>query len=244
MRNNIMQLLILNKNMINPANLLKLREVSKNKRNQVNSHVALRDKYGEAISSIRKSLVFRNQRDNLTYERQRSIFNEMKQTRPEIVAKAFQRMRKLPWGITNSLYNTTEITSLGHRNNFNHKNYAITHDDMKAFRTVLASGALPNLQVLDIRDNLIGDVGMSVLSEALGKGLLANLRELHLHANDIGNNGMKAFASAVASDSFAALRDGGYVQLFDNPGEKKPVKTLCEWRGINCFITVKNMISH
>ena len=65
---------------------------------------------------------------------------------------------------------------------------------------------MANLKILGLRDNKIGDAGMTSLAGAIASGSMANLKELYFDNNQIGDEGMKAFASAIASGSLPALK--------------------------------------
>ena len=82
---------------------------------------------------------------------------------------------------------------------------------MKAFAS--ASRSLPQLQTLSLFHNQIGDGGMQAFASAVASGSLPKLETLYLYSNSIGDGGMKAFASAVASGSLPQLRD---LRLFHN----------------------------
>ena len=58
-------------------------------------------------------------------------------------------------------------------------------------------GALASCQLLNLRDNKIGDAGMQALAGAVSKGALAQLIRLDMDGNQIGDAGMTAFAGAV-----------------------------------------------
>ena len=53
---------------------------------------------------------------------------------------------------------------------------------MMALATALGKGALPNLAVLNLFKNQIGDVGFAALSVALGSGTLPRLQVHGLHS--------------------------------------------------------------
>ncbi|EOD22570.1 hypothetical protein EMIHUDRAFT_469610 [Emiliania huxleyi CCMP1516] len=66
---------------------------------------------------------------------------------------------------------------------------------------VLASGAVPRLEELDLGDNKIGDEGFEALAAALGKeGAVPRLEQLYLEGNKIGDEGCKALAAALGKE--------------------------------------------
>ncbi|EOD15523.1 hypothetical protein EMIHUDRAFT_245788 [Emiliania huxleyi CCMP1516] len=69
---------------------------------------------------------------------------------------------------------------------------------------VLASGAAPRLEKLDLYDNKIGDEGCKALAAALGKeGAAPRLETLYLIGNQIGDEGCKALAAALGKERAA-----------------------------------------
>ena len=79
-------------------------------------------------------------------------------------------------------------------------------DDMNAFSTAIANGALGQLKTLDLRGNKIGDKDMSAFSAAIASGSLGKLEKLFLYNNQIGDEGMEAFSTAIASGSWRSSR--------------------------------------
>lgn len=88
----------------------------------------------------------------------------------------------------------------------------IFDEGMKSFASSIASGAFPDLQVLLLDSNGIGDAGLIALSDALKpssappwRGALRYLHEISVSHNQIGNEGMKAFASLISSKALRPL---------------------------------------
>ena len=54
---------------------------------------------------------------------------------------------------------------------------------LTALASVLGSGALDKLEILQLSDNQIGNQGMVELSEALGKGALDKIENIFLFGN-------------------------------------------------------------
>jgi len=72
---------------------------------------------------------------------------------------------------------------------------------------VLASGAAPRLEVLELDKNQIGDEGCKALAAALGKeGAAPRLKRLGLSDNEIGDEGCKALAAAVKEGAAPSLK--------------------------------------
>lgn len=95
-----------------------------------------------------------------------------------------------------------------------------------------AKGALAQVTILYLRDNKIGDIGLTALADVFAKeGALANLHHLYLHKNRVGNAGLSALADACANGAFASLKD---LMMDDGPlGVDHPkLKAACEKRGI------------
>ena len=84
-----------------------------------------------------------------------------------------------------------------------------------------------NTQELDLRNNMIGDQGMTAFADAVGKGALASLEYLELRANAIGDVGITALATAVGSGALASLK----TVVVDN-SEHPALKAACKARGI------------
>jgi len=59
-----------------------------------------------------------------------------------------------------------------------------------ALAEACAMGALPNLVVLQLCEDKIGDVGITALAQSCAKGGLPALVELHLYDNQVGDAGM------------------------------------------------------
>eukprot|EP00316_Scyphosphaera_apsteinii_P008923 CAMPEP_0119344034 /NCGR_PEP_ID=MMETSP1333-20130426/106762_1 /TAXON_ID=418940 /ORGANISM="Scyphosphaera apsteinii, Strain RCC1455" /LENGTH=245 /DNA_ID=CAMNT_0007356457 /DNA_START=31 /DNA_END=769 /DNA_ORIENTATION=+ len=100
----------------------------------------------------------------------------------------------------------------------------IDNADCVVLSKIFASGALPQLMVLRLNVNHIGDPGLIALSDALGKGVLPGLLELYLNdkdalamgalsqllelrldSNQIGDVGLAAFAEAVGKGVLVQL---------------------------------------
>ncbi|CAK0863806.1 unnamed protein product [Prorocentrum cordatum] len=72
-------------------------------------------------------------------------------------------------------------------------------EEAQQLAAVLASGALPQLQELDLGDNRVGDEGAARLAEALrAPGALPQLQELYLGNNPLGVGGRAALRAAWA----------------------------------------------
>jgi Leucine-rich repeat (LRR) protein len=76
---------------------------------------------------------------------------------------------------------------------------------MQTLAAACGSGAMVNLIELDLKYNQIGDAGMAALSTALGNGALPQLQELFLDSNQIGDVGIQAFATACGSGALPQL---------------------------------------
>ena len=90
--------------------------------------------------------------------------------------------------------------------------------------SLLASGALPNLERLNVFGNQLGDDGAAALATALRQspGALPKLRVLELGGNGIGDAGMMALAS-VLRDCPEALPTVQHVDAGANPGSDAPI---------------------
>ena len=66
-------------------------------------------------------------------------------------------------------------------------------------------GAMANLTTLALAQNMIGDPGLSALSEALAIGAMAHLTTLKLYSNQIGDVGVSSLADACAKGALASL---------------------------------------
>jgi Ran GTPase-activating protein (RanGAP) involved in mRNA processing and transport len=80
----------------------------------------------------------------------------------------------------------------------------IGDDGMKVFSTVVAGGALVELEILDLASNRIGGAGMTALALAARKGL-GSLADLRLSFNHIGDEGMQALSSTIATKALGNL---------------------------------------
>jgi len=174
------------------ADLLLLSQVSKQHR----SHTLSRTKFKPVPNALKRvrATVSPNK---MTDTRRNNILRQMNKNGAEVVAEAFEAMRKHPWSISGGLYSSIFLKYSKTRD--------IEDSAMKKFATVLASGALPNLSVLRLWGNQIGDVGLSALAKACANGALTNLRTLDLGNNNIRDNGLKAFASACANGALPNL---------------------------------------
>jgi len=85
--------------------------------------------------------------------------------------------------------------------------------DCDVISYLIASGALANLEGLDLSVNPIGDAGVTSLAEACASGALASLQELWLDNNQIGDAGVKSLAESCAGGALAKLER---LALFDN----------------------------
>ena len=65
--------------------------------------------------------------------------------------------------------------------------------------------ALPQLKILGLSGNQIGDAGVAALASACGSGALPNLTRLGLDGNQIGDDGMQALAAAIGSGALPKL---------------------------------------
>lgn len=107
----------------------------------------------------------------------------------------------------------------------------IGDDGMEVFSEACRDGSLPQLTVLQLANNQIGDVGLTALANACAKGALAKLEILDLQLNPIGDVGLTAFADACAKGSSPSLKE---LWIHDGPlGVDHPkLKAACEERGI------------
>ena len=96
---------------------------------------------------------------------------------------------------------------------------------MKAFAS--ASRSLPQLQTLSLFHNQIGDGGMQAFASAVASGSLPKLETLYLYSNSIGDGGMKAFASAVVNGSLASLK-----KIVVDDVRHPQLMAACQARGI------------
>ena len=72
---------------------------------------------------------------------------------------------------------------------------------------VLASGAAPRLETLNLGNNKIGDEGCKALAAALGKeGAAPRLEMLALNGNQIGDEGCKALAASLKDGAAPSLK--------------------------------------
>ncbi|EOD32288.1 hypothetical protein EMIHUDRAFT_364631, partial [Emiliania huxleyi CCMP1516] len=90
---------------------------------------------------------------------------------------------------------------------------------------VLASGAAPRLETLQLGCNKIGDEGCKALAAALGKeGAAPRLEELRLGDNEIGDEGCKALATALKEGAAPSLK------ARDAPFSTRPFPAQCSSR--------------
>ena len=73
-----------------------------------------------------------------------------------------------------------------------------------ALAEAAGKGTLPQLEVLYLNDNQIGDAGVMALAEVAGKGTLPQLEHLDLGRNQIGDAGVIALAEAAGKGAAAA----------------------------------------
>ena len=79
--------------------------------------------------------------------------------------------------------------------------------DAAQLAEVLASGAAPRLERLQLFGNKIGDEGCKALAAALGKeGAAPRLKELYLNRNKINDEGCKALAAALKEGAAPSLK--------------------------------------
>jgi Leucine-rich repeat (LRR) protein/protein-tyrosine phosphatase len=81
----------------------------------------------------------------------------------------------------------------------------ICDDAMTALSGALGSRATPQLKELTLDSNQIGDAGMQSFAVAIGNGAMAKLTKLSLSVNKIGDAGMQALAAACGSGAMANL---------------------------------------
>ncbi|EOD05047.1 hypothetical protein EMIHUDRAFT_250346 [Emiliania huxleyi CCMP1516] len=99
---------------------------------------------------------------------------------------------------------------------------------------VIASGATPLLEELDLAGNQIGDDGLKALAAALGReGSAPRLQELDLTSNQIGDDGLMSLAAALSNDGVVPrlanlILDGN---RFGNEGLKALVSALSRESG-------------
>ena len=70
---------------------------------------------------------------------------------------------------------------------------------MQAFASAVASGSLPQLRVLDLGVNKIGDGGMQAFASAVASGSLASITAINLRVNkatQVGEEAMRDVAKA------------------------------------------------
>ena len=73
------------------------------------------------------------------------------------------------------------------------------------FFSSVSNSALPELDVLRIENNRLGDDGMRVISTALTNGALKSLRRLEIAENEIGDVGMSSFSEAISDGAARSL---------------------------------------
>ncbi|CAK0841104.1 unnamed protein product [Prorocentrum cordatum] len=88
-------------------------------------------------------------------------------------------------------------------------------EEVRQLAVVLASGALPRLQALDLFGNRVGDEGAAALAAALrAPGALPSLQVLNLTNNRVGDEGAAALAAALRAPG--ALPSLQVLDLGDN----------------------------
>ena len=133
------------------------------------------------------------------------LYEEIKERCDDI--RALQRVKqKPPWNINDEMkqMDTPDKTKI---TNISRNAYRINDKHMKDFAIFISKWPLPNLTLLWLGNNNIGDGGMQAFASALAMGSLPKLEKLFLYSNSIGDAGMKAFASAVASGSLPKLEE-------------------------------------
>ena len=108
-------------------------------------------------------------------------------------------------------------------------NKSLTGADCEVLVYLAAIGALASCQLLNLRDNKIGDAGMQALAGAVSKGALASCQQLFLGNNQITDVGLSALASACASGALPQLNEAN-VYLGGNPGNAELVKGVLRER--------------
>lgn len=110
-------------------------------------------------------------------------------------------------------------------------------DGIEKLSFVITEGAFPNLSVLDLSDNDIGDDGFIKFSEALfgpcsapGRcgpmsPMSASLRELYVNNNKIGHEGMRSFCGALSKDALPNLT---CLDLDENEIRAQGMAVFCE----------------
>jgi len=113
-------------------------------------------------------------------------------------------------------------------------NYA--EEGMRDFLSALKHGACPGLEVLNISDNQLGDLGFKLLGDLLTSGACLCVRELYAATNQSGDEGMVEFAPAlyaagyplkVLDLSFNNIGSNGILRLADGLGDEITHKPNC-----------------
>ena len=109
---------------------------------------------------------------------------------------------------------------------------SITDKGMKTLSSMVGSGALPDLVMLNLGDwhgeNCIGNEGMKAFA-SLGGRALPKLRCLSISCNDIADEGMAALSTAIRAGAMPALND---LDLRCNPGHSEALVEACRERNI------------
>lgn len=81
--------------------------------------------------------------------------------------------------------------------------HLISDANILSFMSAVSSGALPNLEAINLSHNQMTASGFRFLCESFS--MLPDVNQLYLGSNDIGDEGMTVFASAIASGAMAQL---------------------------------------
>ena len=121
-----------------------------------------------------------------------ATLNEAKEILRSAVLRspAFDRFLKKVGLSVNQLIEATKLLCEGKK---------INDSDCNVIPQLIDSGALAQLNYLNLEVNQIGDSGVKALAGAVSSGALARLTHLNLRNNEIGDSGVKALADAVSS---------------------------------------------
>ena len=106
--------------------------------------------------------------------------------------------------LVKQLYKAAFEEQLGKATELNYSGLGWGGAEAARLAVVLASGAAPRLEELNLAGNKIGDEGCKALAAALGKeGAVPRLEGLNLESNAIGDKGCKALATALGKEGAA-----------------------------------------
>lgn len=114
--------------------------------------------------------------------------------------------KKADLAVVNRLYSDGLATRVGAAKGLMFAGLGWGDGEVSSVARVLASGAAPSLEMLNLFNNQIGDEGAAALAEALraaGPGL--PIQRLFLNDNRIGGAGMAALAEAVRAGALPAI---------------------------------------